>query len=489
MPLLGYQTRWNNDPARIKVWEKSRRIGASFGDAADSALIAAADVRAGGQNTYYMGTNKDMTSQYIKDVAMWAKKFDLAASKMEEEVEILPDKDKTAITIYKVRFATGFEVAGLPSKALAFRSKQGRVRLDEASFMEDFLDIFAAAKALTMLGGSIGILSTHNRENNPFNQLILDIRAGKLPYSLHRTTLDDALADGYYEHVVCKKRRIKSTPEGKRQWYEETLADFGDDADEELFCIPSQGSGVGFSRPLILGCMIDDIPVIRLSKPAEFTYESSNTREYEILDFCEETLAPLLDKLVGNRSTSFGQDFARNGDLSVLIPLQEQPDTSRAAAFVLEMDGIPFEQQRQILFYVVDRLPRFNHGALDARGNGQYLAEVAAQEYGKHKITQVMLSESWYRENMPKYKASFEDKSILLPKDSDILDDHRALKQVKGVIRLPEGKTNTEGQQRHGDSAIAGALAVYASEQETGGEIDYESVEKRRGGGRRRGGM
>ncbi len=473
MPLLAYQTGWNTDPARIKVWEKSRRIGASFGDAAESALLAAANMDAGGMNTYYMGTNKDMTSQYIKDVVLWAKKFNLAAGEMEEEIEILPDRDKTAITIFKVRFATGFEVVGLPSKALAFRSKQGRVVLDEAAFMENFKAILAAAKALTMLGGTIGILSTHNGEDNDFNQLVLDIRAGKLPYSLHRTTLHDALDDGYYEHVVCPKRRIEPSREGREQWYRETLADFGDDADEELFCIPSQGTGTALPRTLIIRCMSEDIPVIRLFRKPAFTYESEEVRSGDIEGFCEEFLLPHLEQLDPKRTSSFGQDFARSGDLSVLIPLQEEQNTTRRAPFVLEMAGIPFEQQKQVLFYVVDRLPCFNHGALDARGNGQYLAEVAAQKYGPECISEVMLTEGWYREHMPRYKAAFEDQSIMLPQDADILDDHRALKQVKGVIRLPEGKTNKDGQQRHGDSAIAGALAFYASEQDGGPLGDF----------------
>jgi phage FluMu gp28-like protein len=42
------------------------------------------------------------------------------------------------------------------------------------------------------------------------------------------------------------------------------------------------------------------------------------------------------------------------------------------------MRNVPFDQQRQVLFYVVDHLPNFMAGANDARGNGQWLAEVAA---------------------------------------------------------------------------------------------------------------
>jgi len=141
---------------------------------------------------------------------------------------------------------------------------------------------------------------------------------------------------------------------------------------------------------------------------------------------------------------------------------------------------MPFKQQEQILFYIGDRLPRFTFGALDARGNGQYLAEVAAQRYGQGRIAEVMLSEGWYRDTMPKYKAAFEDKSILLPKDADTIEDHRAFKMIKGVAKLPDSKNKGQDKlQRHGDSGVAGAMAWFATMQEGGGVIEFESTGNR----------
>jgi len=48
----------------------------------------------------------------------------------------------------------------------------------------------------------------------------------------------------------------------------------------------------------------------------------------------------------------------------------------------------------------------------------------------------------------------------------------------KGVARVPES-TRTKGknkEQRHGDTAIAGALAWYAVQEIDGGEIDFQST-------------
>lgn len=460
MQLLPYQTRWNEDRSRIKVWEKSRRIGASFGDAAESALLAAATAKAGGMNTYYIGTNKDMTSQYVGDVGIWAQKYNIAAGQMEEETLVVDEKD---ITVYRIRFKTGHEVVGLPSKAIALRSKQGRVVLDEAAFMEDFDTVFAAAKALTMLGGSIGILSTHNGEDCPFNQLVLDIRSGKFPYSLHRTTLDDALADGYYRDVVCKKRHIEYTPEGEKQWHKETLADFGDDADEELFCIPRRGGGAWLNRSMIEGCMEPDIPVIEWSPPADdFVDWDLGLARRETRDWCQEHLEPILKELNLSLRHAMGTDFGRSGDLTVDWPVAELPDLSVHTPFVLELRNAPFRTQSQIYNYVCDRLPRLSGLALDARGNGQATAEFARQDYGVHMVEEVMLSQGWYREHSPRLKANLEDRTFTIPKRNTILDDFRAMKVKKGIAMPPEGKSQSGTNQRHCDAAVAAILALFA---------------------------
>jgi phage FluMu gp28-like protein len=51
--LLPYQKRWIEDAAAVKVWEKSRRIGASYVEALASVLEAAKSKEAGGQSTYF----------------------------------------------------------------------------------------------------------------------------------------------------------------------------------------------------------------------------------------------------------------------------------------------------------------------------------------------------------------------------------------------------------------------------------------------------
>jgi phage FluMu gp28-like protein len=67
---------------------------------------------------------------------------------------------------------------------------------------------------------------------------------------------------------------------------------------------------------------------------------------------------------------------------SDLIVQEMGQDLVRQWKLVIEMRNVPFETQRDILFFVGERLPRFGHAAFDATGNGAYLAEVAAQKWG-----------------------------------------------------------------------------------------------------------
>jgi len=202
-------------------------------------------------------------------------------------------------------------------------------------------------------------------------------------------------------------------------------------------------------------------------------------RQVEIAAWCAEELQPQLDRLNKKLAHGFGEDFGRLGDLTVLDIFEEGPDLVDRVRLQVELSNCPFQQQEQVLFYIVDRLPKFRSGALDARGNGQYLAERAAQRYGITRIEQVMLTIQFYLANMPRFKAALQDGTLdCLPKDVEVRDDLRALRVIDGVPQLPKTKTQkADGPklQRHGDSAISLFLGHYAMKRDVV-EYAYESV-------------
>lgn len=469
--LLPYQAKWIADESPLKIAEKSRRTGLTWAEAADATLTAGASRQAGGGNHFYIGSNKEMAREFIDAVAMWAKAFNQAAGEIHEE--LLYDEDKDILT-FVVYFSSGFKVQALSSNPKNLRGMQGNVTIDEAAFHALLAEVLKAALALTMWGSKVRIISTHNGVENLFNELINDSRAGKKDYSIHRITLEDACAQGLYKRI-CQITKKPWSAQAQADWVAGLLKNTAstEDAQEEYFCVPKSGGGAYLSRALIEARMFD-APVIRYTGTVEFNAWPEGIRNAEIKDWCEAELLPHLLKLNPVLRHAFGEDFARKGDLTVMVPMAVEDNLVRRVPFMVELQNVPFRQQEQILKYICDRLPRFCKAKLDARGNGQYLAEQARYEYGAARVDEVMLTQGWYLENMPRFKAAFEDAEILIPKDDMVASDLRAIQVIKGIAKVPDGNTNdtASADKRHGDAAIALALA-YAASFEDGGEIDW----------------
>ncbi len=469
--LLPYQKKWIQDTSTVKVWEKSRRIGASYVEALASVMEAAKSKEAGGQSTYYLSYSKEMTQQFARDCAFWAKHINAAASEVEEVAVKDEDKD---ITVYRIRFASGFEIWCLPSVARSLRSKQGRVIIDEAAFVEDLGELLKAAMALLMWGGQVVILSTHNGDDNPFNELIKEIKEGKKKYSLHTTTIDDALNEGLYKRI-CQVKKQQWTPELEAEWKSTLLADYGDAADEELFCIPVRAGTRYFPSVLLEAVSDPHVKVLRKSCDDSFVFEKKEKRRKEFDRWLKGEVRDILKSKTN--PVFMGEDFARNGDLTVLFFDELLPSGEQLTFLVIELRNVPFDQQWQAVYFVMEQIPNFGGGAFDSRGNGQMIAELAAQEWPGY-IHQVMISTAWYAENFPKLKEHMEDGTTNIPDDIFIREDFRVVGLKAGIPRVLE-RSGGPRERRHGDGAIAKLMVTYAIlEDEDAGyhKFAFESV-------------
>ncbi|NOI14825.1 terminase large subunit domain-containing protein [Vibrio hepatarius] len=462
--LLGYQKRWIADDSVLKIAEKSRRTGLTFAEAADSALTAGTAKGEGGTNVFYVGSNKEMAREFIDAVALWAKIFDKAAGEVQED--ILNDEDKDILT-FVIYFESGFKVQALSSNPSNLRGMQGTVIIDEAAFHERLAEVLKAALALTMWGSKVRLISTHNGIDNLFNQLIQDSRAGKKRYSVHTITLDHACAEGLYQRI-CQVTKQEWTQEKEDEWKANLLKDTAteEDALEEYYCVPKNGGGAYISRSYRERAACLDVPVVRFTGSAAFNLAGEGERMREMQEWLVENVGPLLQSLPNNLRHALGEDFARNGDLTVFAPMTIQDDTKRTVPFLVELKNVPYKQQEQSLYYICDRLPRRDGIKLDATGNGNYLAEQAQYRYGE-EVEKVMLSVAYYREHMPSFKAAFEDDEIQLPKYEDVITDLGQIKIYRGVPGVDKTRTKgSDGNKRHGDSAIAIFLAYLASKED-----------------------
>ena len=246
--LLGYQQKTVDKlfaGTALLVIEKSRRIGLTWGVAAFAALKAASAVDAGGQNVWYMGYDKDMTLEFIEVCAMWARAFGLVAGELVEEEVLYTDDNgrEHGVKAFSIRFASGFRVTALPSVPRALRGKQGIVIIDEAAFHKNVNEVIKSAMALLIWGGQVVVISTHDGVANPFNVLLDEIRAGKRAGQTMKITFADAMEAGLYERVALVARSKGTELPDKAAWEADIRAAYGDDAEEELDCVPKTGSG------------------------------------------------------------------------------------------------------------------------------------------------------------------------------------------------------------------------------------------------------
>ncbi|WP_374415713.1 hypothetical protein [Ectopseudomonas oleovorans] len=482
--FLPYQQRWFDDTSQIMIAEKSRRTGLTWAEAGRNVINAAKPRRRGGCNTFYVGSKQEMALEYIAACALFARAFNEMAQADVYEQTFWDDGRREEILAYMIRFPkSGFKIQALSSRPSNLRGLQGDVVIDEAAFHESLEELLKAALALTMWGNKVRLISTHNGVDNAFNSYIQDAREGRKDYSIHRITLDDALAQGLYKRI-CYVTNQEWSPEAEKQWRDKLYknAPNVESAEEEYGCVPKKSGGTYLSRVLIEQAMVDDhsIRIYRYEAPEGFEQWTPEMREAEIRAWCEENLAPELARLNSRNRHTFGEDFARRGDLTVFTPLQIDPLLRKRVPFEVELRNLTYEAQRQIMFYICDRLPRLSGLAFDATGNGGYLAEQAALRYGAGLVDQVQLSLAWYALWMPKLKGELEAFNLQIARHQTRLDDLLSIKVEKGVPVIEKGRTKDLQAQdskakRHGDSAVSLAMAVRASFME-GGAIEFTAL-------------
>jgi phage FluMu gp28-like protein len=475
--FMPYQQRlWTAiETHNLVVVEKSRRTGFSWAVAAVAEMYAALKREDRGQDVYYMGYDKDMTREFVGYVGDWAKQLQAAASEMEEEILPDPDKPEKFITVYRIKFASGFEVSSLPSVPRALRGKQGLVIIDEAAFIDDLEEVIKAALALLMWGGRVVIISTHNGETNAFNTLITDIRGKRRAGYVMRLTFDEAMDEGLYRRIALTTH-VDWTQEREDAFRADILQKYADNADEELNVIPNPSTGAYLPGILIERRSVKDIPVLRYNAPLGMATWSQRAREETIEHWIEENIKPILDRIDSTEPHAIGQDFGRSRDLTVIWLLAISTSLGRNTRMVIELRNTPFEQQKQILWYVLSHV-WFRKAILDAGGNGAHLAEITAQKFGS-RVEELKFTEDWYRREMPPMKTALEDAMLDIPMDRDIHTDLRSLKLIRGIARIADHTRVDPKAPRHGDAAIALALAYCASCADPE-EYGYEGIGSR----------
>jgi phage FluMu gp28-like protein len=427
--FLPYQTQWLDDCALIKVWEKSRRIGATYTQAYEDVrdIVTKKEYTSGRPITrvYFSSKDEDAGKEYIEYCLRYAKVFNSVAK--DAGVQVIDEE--TGVKTRVLDFANGGKIFALSSAPTAFNSKGGKIVWDEAALHKDQRGMWSGAQpAAVVWGYPIRILSTHKGKSTLFYRFCENTRKGKTGWSLHRVTIVDAVVMGLYDKV----RGRVTTNEERAEYLENIRA----------------------------SCQSEDI--FREDYMAEPVDATTAFIPYEMIELCESADALRdLDELAASDNALYaGWDIGRKRDLSVIVVLEEIGNFL-CTRVIQEFDRVPFRRQMDFLDKVM-KLSALRRICVDQTGMGIPLTEEAQERYGKFAVEGVTFTGQTKEVLAVEARNMLEDRRVMLPDSERLRESIHSIKRIvtaAGNIRFDAERTDETG---HADHFWALALAIHA---------------------------
>jgi phage FluMu gp28-like protein len=418
--FLPYQAAWIADQRRFKIWEKSRRIGATYAQSYEDVVDASRAT--GAVDVWFSSADDSAAAEYIRYCEQWARLFQVAA---EDLGEIVIDRDDD-IKARTIEFATGKRVHGLSSNPKAFRSKGGKLVLDEYAFHKQPEELWKAALPIITWGFPVRVLSTYNGKGNRYYRMVQDARRGN-GWSLHSTTIEEAVRQGLADKILA--RALSKTE--RARWIEEQREAAGDEETwrQEFMCEPVDEATAWLTWELITSAEHPDA-----GKP----------------------------ELYAGGPCYVGNDIGRRRDLWVLWVLELVGDVMWTRE-VVTLKGATFaaqdaEMDRVMGAYRVARL------CMDQTGMGEKPVEDAKRRHGEYKVEGVLMTAPVKQHLATLGKQAFEDRKTRIPASRQIRESHHAVRKVVTVAGNPRFDAD-RSELGHADEFWAHMLALHAAEQ------------------------
>ena len=422
--FLPYQQRWLSDNSPIKIWEKSRRIGATYVQSYEDVRDCIAKIVPA---VWFSSADESAAKEYISYCEMWVKLFHVTAKSMGEVV-IDSEKDVKALVI---EFANGTKIHALSSNPKGFRSKGGKVVLDEFAHHNNPWELWKAAKPCVTWGFPLRILSTHNGQSCLFFKFIQQVLKGILKWALHKTPVQLAVEEGLVDKIYGRK----TTEEERQAWLDEQRANCFDEYTwlQEYCCEAIDEACAFLPYDLIAPCEYIDV------------FKS-------------------LDEITNDLYA--GMDIGRKKDLTVIWVLEVFEKTKYTRKVEI-LEKTPFHIQEEILSSILMH-PKMRRCCIDSTGLGMQLAESAQRKFGKYRVEAITFTNKIKEALAYNVRTNFEDKSIYVPAEQGVREDlHSVRRQTTdaGNIRFDVEKSDASG---HADRFWALVLALHAVETNSG---------------------
>ncbi len=408
--LLPYQLRWVQDPARFKIWLKSRQIGGSLA----AAFEVVADAIETGGDWVILSAGERQALEFMEKVNRAASIFCDAVTYTSGR-EYRPDIQKS-----QLRFPNNARILALPANPATARGYSANLVLDEFAFHENPEEIWRAVYPIISnpLRGSLKlrVISTPAGRNNKY----FDLWEHAPAFSRHKTTVYDAVAQGLALNIDELRANL-ADPDGWAQEFE---------------CQFMEHSSQVFPADLVKACESTDA-----SLDATTDQFSTGRR-----------LRPVL---------FLGIDVGRKRDLTVAWTLERIHEGTLVTREVLVLDRVPFPQQEAIL---LPRVMAAAFTAIDATGIGGLVSEHLAAALDESRFEGVTFTGDRKRELFERLKKALQARTVALPVAAVIRDDLGSMQRIVspgGTIRYTAART-ADG---HADRSTALALAVHAAQR------------------------
>lgn len=434
--FLPYQGRWIKDESRLKLFEKSRQVGLSWSTA--YAAVARTSMATAKRDQWVSSRDDIQARLFVEDCKLWAGNLDLAAKDLGE-VALDPEGKQSA---YVLRFANGMRINSMSSNPDAQAGKRGGRVLDEFALHPDPRKLWSIAYPGITWGGSMELISTHRGSHNFFNQLIREAREKGNPkrISLHRTTLEDALNDGF----LWKLQQSLPADDERHEMDEAAYFDWvkAGAADEESFLQEY------------------------MCQPAD---DDAAFLEYDLIASAEYG-AGIDWQAIEGRQLYAGVDIGRKKDLTVLWVVEQLGDVLYTR-HIEAMQNMSKPNQEKILYPWFERCRRI---CIDATGLGIGWADDAQAKFGEYRVESVTFTTKVKEELAYPVRSAMEERRVRIPQDKEIRADLRSVTKVvtaAGNVRFTAERT----PDGHADRFWALALAVHAADT-PGMEYEYKAA-------------
>jgi phage FluMu gp28-like protein len=435
--FLPYQEAYLADESRLKIVEKSRRIGFTFVQSYEDVRDC---IRGKGMDVWLSSADRSAAEEYIIYCEKWFKMFQAAAEYMGE---VVLDEEKD-IKALQIRAANGFRVNALTSNPKRFRSKGGKVVLDEYAFHDDQDAMWKAASPAITWGFPMRILSTHNGQSCRYYREVMKAKRQEGRFKLHTITIEDAVRGGLVDKILGHP----SSDEERANFLAE-CRDIAGDEDaylEEYMCVARDSAMAWLPWDLITSC------------------EDDNAGRPELYQ---------------GGPVYVGRDISRRGDLAVFWASEMVGDVLWTRE-VVALKNAPFEEQDQV-FDRMRHTYRVVRTCWDQTGMGEPIVEAGKLKYGQLLVEGVLFTPPNKQAMSTNIKQRFEDKKVRIPPSRRIRESHHSMRRMVTGTGIPSFDAERSQLTGHADDYWGHALSIEAAEAGPAvGPVHHQVAEVRR---------